>query len=366
MTRPSSKARAALDIEIVDSLDRARSISEEWRALSIRVGGGPFSLPELAIPWMVHLCRGASRVVTARNGAGDLVGVAPFFERRRGPITSVGFIGTGVGAVGELLVGPSKADVSEALLDAALDGRRLVLDLQNYRHGAPGLRQLRRMDHLRTRAMLQDECPTIDLGSFDSAADVLAVPQRSGLRKKLAKAERRLEGHAVDFGIVAEPDDVARTWLELQPLYDRAEAHHPRQHFGRGAEGAFFELALQELASAKLVSIATMRIDGQPAAFDVYVHVDPVDFAILGRMDPSMTDFSPGQLLLRYGVDAAIERGAAVVDLQLGADLYKLRWASGGYDTVHVRSASARDFAFADSVLRAVDAGFSVRSRLRR
>jgi CelD/BcsL family acetyltransferase involved in cellulose biosynthesis len=83
-------------------------------------------------------------------------------------------------------------------------------------------------------------------------------------------------------------------------------------------------------------------------------------------MEPSLAGFSPGQLLLRYGIDQAIATGHRVVDLQLGDDLDKRRWADHVYDNVHVRAASPATSLWPNGVLRGIDAGFTLRSHLRR
>ncbi len=351
---------------MIDAVDQAQVLRDEWLELARSCGGGPFTLPGMALPWWRHLGRGHLRIVTVRNGAGDLIGLAPLFERHRGPVAVVGFLGTGVGAVGEFLVAPSKSDVVGSLLQAALGDGRTALDLINVRYGDPLIASLRRDRELTTRAELQDECPIVTLDGHGSVDSLLDRPSRAGLRKKLAKAARALAGHTVDFQAARGSEDVATVWKTVQPLYDRAERDQPRQHFGQGIEGEFFADALAALAAVDAVSITTMAIDGEPAAFDVFVHNGGTASAVLGRMDPSLAEFSPGQLLLRYGIDQAITNGDRVVDLQLGDDLYKRRWADDVYDTVHLRSAITRNFTLADGVLRGVDAGFVLRTRLHR
>lgn len=366
MSRSRSQTARAHEVRVIDAVDQAQVIRAEWLELARSCQGGPFTLPGLALPWWRHLGRGHLRIVTVRNGAGDLIGLAPLFERHRGPVTVVGLLGTGVGAVGEFLVAPSKSDVVGSLLQAALGDGRTALDLINVRYGDALIASLRRNRELLTRAELQDECPIVTLDGHESVDSLLARPSRAGLRKKLAKATRSLSGHSVDFQTSKGPEEVATAWKAVQPLYDRAEKDQPRQHFGQGLEGEFFADALAALAAVDAVSITTMAIDGDLAAFDVFVHNGGTASAVLGRMDPSLAEFSPGQLLLRYGVDEAIAARERVVDLQLGDDLYKRRWADDAYDTVHVRAATTRNFTLADGVLRGVDAGFALRTRLHR
>ncbi len=367
MAKSAGQAARTIEIGVIGSIEDAESIADDWHELACQsVDVGPFGYPDAALNWWRALGKGHLHIITARTADGQLVGLAPFFSRARGPVVVMGFLGTGVGAVGRLLQQTGlKADVVTLLLEEALADRRTVLDLQNFRYGAPGINELRRNTDLETRAELQDECPVISLTGSATIGEFLASPDRSGLRKKLAKADRSLTDHDVEYRHATDLDEVMNAWATVQPLYDRAEADFPRQHFGKGADSHFFEPMLRSLAERRQASITTLWIDGQPAAFDVFLWTGGVANAILGRFDPELADFSPGQLLLRFGVQEAIAAGVDEIDLQLGDDLYKRRWSTGTYDTVHVRSAFSRTFTLADSVLKGVDAAFRLRSRLR-
>ncbi|NNF53254.1 MAG: GNAT family N-acetyltransferase [Acidimicrobiales bacterium] len=367
MVRSAGQAARTIAIGIVESIEAAESIADEWHDLACHsVDAGPFGYPDVALNWWRALGKGHLHIVTARSADGQLVGLAPLYCRARGPVAVMGFLGTGVGAVGSFLQQPGlKADVVTLMLEEALSDRRTVLDLQNFRYGAPGINELRRNPDLRTRAELQDECPVISLAGIATIGEFLASPDRSGLRKKLAKAGRSLADHDVAYRHATDRDDVMATWSSIQPLYDRAEADYPRQHFGRGANSRFFEPMLRSMAERRQASITSVWIDGNPAAFDVFLWTGDTAHAVLGRFDPDLAGFSPGQLLLQFGVQEAIAARVEDIDLQLGDDLYKRRWSTQSYDTVHVRSAASRTFTLADSVLKGVDAAFELRSRLR-
>lgn len=366
MAKSAGQAARNIDLDVVESIEEAEAIADDWHDLAnTSAGTGPFGYPDAALNWWRALGKGHLHIITARAADGQLVGLAPFFSRARGPVAAMGFLGTGVGAVGSILQRPGlKADVVGLMLEEALADRRTVLDLHNFRYGAPGINELRRNDELETRAELQDECPVISLAGTPSIEEFLGSPDRSGLRKKLAKADRSLGDHDVQYRHATLPDEVMSDWSAIQPLYDRAEADHPRQHFGKGADSFFFEPTLRALAKREQASITTMWIDDKPAAFDVFLWTGGAANAVLGRFDPELAEFSPGQLLLRFGVQQAIEAGAHEIDLQLGDDLYKRRWSTGTYDTVHVRSAFTRTFTLANGVLKGVDAAFGLRARL--
>ncbi|MEZ5230946.1 MAG: GNAT family N-acetyltransferase [Acidimicrobiales bacterium] len=270
-------------------------------------------------------------------------------------------LGHGVGAVACFLMAEIKADVASLLASALVaDGR--AAHLADLPVNDDVLRRARRDQHIEVDARLHDECPTIVLEGLTSAADLLAAPSHAKLRKQLARTERELGERAWSVDIATSRDEVAAAFERIGPLNDAAEADRPRLHFGQGAHGAFFSDALGSLADRRQVALMTLLVDGAPAAFDVHVRTNARRAAaILGRFHPDHASLSPGHLLLRCGVDWAIEEGLDVLDLQLGNDRYKTSWANAGYDTVDVVMADGDT-----SRVRASIAGIEQAYQLRR
>jgi CelD/BcsL family acetyltransferase involved in cellulose biosynthesis len=71
-------------------------------------------------------------------------------------------------------------------------------------------------------------------------------------------------------------------------------------------------------------------------AFDVCFVVGDRVANWLGRFDPVAAELSPGHLLLRSELRWTHEQGHRLLDLLVGDDEYKLRWATGSYGTLHV------------------------------
>lgn len=363
MSRGASRAGRNLTVAVLSDLPDLEDIRPEWNRLAQQQSAQPFALPGLALAWWRELGAGELTVATARNGQGELVGLAPLYRRPRGRLDAVSFLGRGLGAVGQLLAAPAKADVAGALWSALDPG--WVLDLVDYRHRGTGFASLRHHDEWILHAQLSDECPVLDLTGAASVEEFLATPQRSGLRKKLARANRDLQDHDVAVRVHTEPADVLTEWSALGPLYDKAENDHPRLHLGRTPYQGFFRSALEDLAVEGQVAITTLWIDRQRAAYDVYVLSGSTAYAILGRFDPTMAGYSPGQLLTERSVQWAIDSGYTTLDLQLGGDLYKQRWATGSYDTVDVVAAtSERRLVRARATLAAVESAFQIKRQL--
>lgn len=368
MTRSRANATGSLQVDVVSDTGGARSLQDEWTDLAVQSSATPFSLPAFALAWWEHLGRGRLHLVTVRDGSGALVGVGPFHIRRLGGLDTVRWLGHGLGAVGELVIGEAKGDVASTIWDNVDPDGRAALQLLEYRHGGAGLLALRQGDW-QVRAELRELCPVIDLRQVSSAADLLDHPDRRGLRKQLAKVDRRLErdGSKVSVSVAETPGQVAEAMPAVEAVYDAAEAAHPRQHLLRGRYHPFLTAALEDAARTGHLALLVAEIDGRPAAFDVHVGVGATASAWLGRYDPDLAARSPGHILLRAGVDWAAARGFDRLDLQLGADQYKMRWATGTYDTVGVTAArSPGGLARASATIAAAEAGFTARAALLR
>ncbi len=364
MTRGVGSASKKLMVDVLTHIDQARDISDEWDALAVDCEAQPFGLPALALPWWEHLGKGELRVVTARHGDGSLAGVAPLFERRLARMRTVRFLGHGLGAIGGLISRPSKANVDAALWEALRDEGVPTLTLSDYRSGAGGFETLRRADDWEFHAELSDECPVVDLKQFPGTQALLAAPAKSGVRKKLAKAWRTTDDVDVSLTVTRVAGDVFAELDRLEPLYSRAEELHPRLHLDRPPHRSFFRSALTALADRGQLAILTLNIDGEPAAFDVYVLVGSVAYAILGRYDPRSAAYSPGLLLMDRGVQWAAEEGIHCIDWQLGADPYKLRWSTDTYDTFNVVAGAPGRVAAVRPVLSAVDVAHHAKERV--
>jgi CelD/BcsL family acetyltransferase involved in cellulose biosynthesis len=134
-------------------------------------------------------------------------------------------------------------------------------------------------------------------------------------------------------------------------------------HFDRAPYDRFFRSTLGALAERGQVAVLTLEINGEPAAFDVYVLVGSVAYAILGRYDPCGADFSPGLLLMDRGVQWAADSGIGRIDWQLGADPYKLRWATSSYDTFNIVAGNPVRTKAARSLLTAFDVAYDLKER---
>ena len=305
-------------------------------------------------------------MITVRTTGGELVGLAPLHRRSFPAAGVLRSLGHGAGAVTPFLVAPVKADVAGVIATALVaDGR--TAHLADLPVDDPTLRAARRDDRLDVDARLHDECPVIRLTGLDDSRSLLAAPSHARLRKLLARADRELAGHDWSVDVATERSAVVQAFRQVGPLYDAAETDRPRLHFGVGLHGDFFTEALGLLADRDQVAFLTLLIDGEAAAFDVHVRINATAAAaILGRFHPTHASISPGHLLLRSGVDWAIDAGLDRLDLQLGDDAYKTSWANDGYDTVEAILAPPGRALVARASMQGIEFAHRFRQRARR
>ncbi len=344
---------ATYDTKRLTEASDIAALVDEWNELAGVCSAQPFALPAFGLTWHEHFGRGDLVVITVRNGSGRLDGVVAVDRRRKGVVEVLEPLGQDLGAVTDFLVRPGTESVAEELWNNLLGERQRSIYITDFVVGRPGLSSLRH-GNSRWTAMLSDECPVIDLRGLDSAQEHLALPQRSGLRKKMRKAERLIGSRHFTTTFESDPAKIPEMLDRVLPLYDRSHRVSPKLHLDRGKYRSFYRSSMSRLAEANQLTIAVAELDGEPVAFDVYVVAGTTASAILGRFDPEQGEISPGQLLTGAGIDWGIEQGLERLDLQLGGSLYKRRWATGAYDTVRVLASDPSTFVRADAGIRAL------------
>ena len=359
---------SAFTIDEITTAAGLQAVAGEWGALCDAAPAGPFGIPAVALAWWDHLGRGRPLVVTARDAAGRLVGLAPLHERRLAGLDVVRWLGFGLGAVGEVLTAPGVDDVSVAIWQHLSGSPRRVLQLIEYRHGGQGLDALRRSAAWQVGAELRDACPVVDACGHADVAAFLAEPGRRKLRQNLARYDRQADRDevALTVGVHTTAEAIEGVVGDLTVIHDTAEEAHPRLHFLAEPWRPFTIDALRRCAAEGRVAAFIVRLGGRPVGLHVVLTTGSTAYAWLARYDPSASAYAPGHIMLRAVVGWAIERGFPTLDLQLGDDPYKLRWSSSTYDTVGVLAAAPGRLTRGRVQLRAVDVAHAAKARLTR
>lgn len=334
-TAGGSPQRPPVRVRVHTEAGEAWELAEAWERLADEADAGPFARPDYSLTWWEQLGRGTLHLVTAH--AGDrLVALAPLHRRGRGAAAVLRWLGHGLGTIGEALVAPD-APGAAADLWAGATRRGESLQLLESLAGAPALRPLTELRHRRRlRLTPRDTCPVVEL--TDGVEAHLGAPARRRLRRTLSKADRRLAdaGSTLGIEVAEDPDGIRRLLPAVQQVFDAAEAARPRQHLLRPPWQDFTERVLVRAAARGRALVLVGCLDEEPVSFDLALLTGRTLHTWVGRFDPAAAAFSPGHLLQRAGLHAAVERGLDRVDLLLGDSAYKRLWATDAYHTCDV------------------------------
>jgi CelD/BcsL family acetyltransferase involved in cellulose biosynthesis len=339
ITARGESRSAALRVELFTSLPDLARLEADWEELAATTAACTPAGPLWCLPWLAHLGSGRPLVVAAFAGD-SLVALAPLHERRLAGLRVVRFLGHGLGAVSEMLVAPGHEDAAAACWARVLHDGPRYLQLVEYRAGGGGLDALVRSG---ARAVVRDRdaCPVVRLAGH--TAESLLASRPKGLQRTLRRARERLaeadRRHHVE--VVREPDRLAAVLPEVGAVYDGAERHLPRQHLLAPPWSAFTTSLLSGAAERGRLRLFLGRIDGRPASFDVGLLTGRRLELWVGRYHPAYAGLSPGHLSMASIVEHAVEEGLAEIDMGLGDNPYKRRWADDRYRTLEATAASS-------------------------
>lgn len=362
LTSPVPSGDARVEVDVVRTEGDLAGLLPEWRRLAAMTGG-VFAMPSVALPWWEHLGRGNLHVVAARR-KGRLLALMPLHERRIAGRGVLRWLGHGLGVVGEVVHERGDVEGLEGIWQCLAESKS-VLELTSFRHGGFGLQELRRAPLLETRLVVSGLCPVVELDGTASLADWLV--SRPGLAKSLRRLDKGLDAASVRFEaeVVTSADRVRTLLPQLRAVSRDAEEALPRLDLFASPWQRFTETMLQEAALTGELVLVAGWFGGELGAFDVGLRSGSTLYDIYGRYDPLLARHSPGTLVQREIVRAAIEVGVERVDLQLGDHPYKRRWADHSYDAVDVLAAPADRIRRAAAWQHTVLAAHRVRTTLR-
>jgi CelD/BcsL family acetyltransferase involved in cellulose biosynthesis len=312
--------------ELHDSLE---SIVPEWEELfGADLEATPFMSPQWAQAWW-RTWGGSGRpwIVAVRENR-QLVGLAPFDLRRRGPLRVLGQPGShpdrDVLALPEL-----RADVAE-MVAAEIVHRRRDWDLLaiNCFPEASAIERSLRQGGLRFRQRHSAAYPRIELpGSFDEYLASLPGKRRKDLRRHL----RRLDDGVLEVKQVTDPAAIGAALDRWQALklswWEAKEAEiHPGQRGPRFV--GFLRDLMVLMIPAGLGEVWELRHSGQVAGIEISLLDRRTFYSWQGGYDPAIAHLGPGKVAIGEGIRLAIAAGHRYYDLMRGGQDYKYWYGS--------------------------------------
>ncbi len=312
-----------LTVDEISTAEELTRLEAEWCQLLTRSQQAtPFQHPGWVLPWWKYFGSGRLFVIAVRD-RGTLVALAPMFLHAWQERRQITLLGTGRSDYLDVIADPAYASFAMQYIYDHLEQQADVWDLcdwQDLSAASPAVKTIPvRLPHEYT---ISDPCVAISLPG-DTAQWLAALPH--GLRRNLRRYRNRLEQHG---SVVFAQHEADSDGTLMKALFDL----HTRRWQLRGGEGVLNSETLEGFhreACSRLEGLLrfyTMRLDGRIVAIVYgYQHAQTF-YSYLGGFDPDLTSFSPGALILQYGIEQAIAEGVLYWDFLRGQESYKFDW----------------------------------------
>ncbi|MFQ5612650.1 MAG: GNAT family N-acetyltransferase [Anaerolineae bacterium] len=310
------------------------TLQTEWEDLLSRAVTAPiFSTPQYQRVWWQHLGEGELRVIALRRDDNRLVGLAPLYlQEHEADGRRLVFVGC-VDVSDYLDVIVDRAAVTEVyqtLIDylAAQDeaawssGYFCSLPMESpSRDCLPGMGQARGWE---VRETQEDICPVITLAAtWEDYLAGIKKKQRHEIRRKLRKAESEANTrwYVIERG-GADLDGAVDTFIDLHQ-----KSSVDKEEFWDDKLKGFFRSVVHVAAEAGWLKLFFVEIDGEPASTLLCFDYRDEFLVYNSGFDPTrFGHLSPGNIIVSYSIQHAIELGRRRYDFLRGDEVYKLRF----------------------------------------
>ena len=297
---------------------------ERWNELVLVAGTpSPYMTWELQTAWAETCDEGTLHYVAAERG-GEVVAVAPLHARGGwAELAGTCFEFDRLDFVGDV----SDADVLTALLEAGRNGIEDFswFDFEFIPDDSPTTALLPvAAERLGLRCAEQYEMVAAEIDLAGGRADALAAANRPRVLKdeRWLMRHGRLEVHHF------------RETAEILPQLPELFAQHERRWQESGSRfrephaRRLYERLTEHAAGSDLLRFTRMDLDGRPVGFHYGLALAGRYFFGVFSFEPELAQRSPGRVLLRHVVLAALDEGAVAFDFGTGRQDFKLRYAT--------------------------------------
>jgi CelD/BcsL family acetyltransferase involved in cellulose biosynthesis len=158
-------------------------------------------------------------------------------------------------------------------------------------------------------------------------------------RKRCRKLQRYFESGVVRVHTVTSSADFHRGFEILLHLHGArwGEPDKPLGCFSDQRFRAFHVTVALELLKRNQLLLVWLEYDGRPIAAEYQFIDKKAVYSYLAGMDPSVTEFSPGNLSILASIQYAIAEGCESFDLSRGDQPYKAHWRATPTASYEVR-----------------------------
>jgi len=311
-------------------------LAGEWNALLHRSPSDTIFLTwEWQKTWWTWLGKGELRLITVRDEADRLVGIAPLclevVERRK----TLSFVGcVEVSDYLDVIISPDQPEqVCRAFFDVleSPDLEWELMDLCNIPSTSLTLQHFAGAAEARghrVRVECADVCPVIALpDSWEAYLSSLDKKQRHEVRRKLRRAASEVD---LRWYVVDDRHDLAAEMDDFITLHQKSAVE--KDAFMDERMQGFFHAFARLLQKAGWLQLTFLEMNGQKAASLLNFDYGNTIMVYNSGYDPErFAHLSPGVVLTALSIQHAIELGRARFDFLRGDEEYKYRL--GGRDT---------------------------------
>jgi CelD/BcsL family acetyltransferase involved in cellulose biosynthesis len=305
---------------------------EAWRNLA---GGVPTRSPQWLLVWWRFYRQPGDElcVLLLCEPDGTLAGLAPLYLAAAGGSRTVRLLGSGDASTNHTtwICAPGweeRIGVEVARYLSAAGGQWQRIWLESADAGDPALnatvRELARGGFLVCSTPLHN-CWQIALPpSWEEYQKRLSKIHR----KRCRKWQQLLDSGRVQMHRVADAADFPRGFEILLQLHGArwGEPGRPQGCFSDSRFRGFHEAAARELLRHDQLLLVWLEFDGRPVAVEYQFADRTTAYSYQAGMDPSIEEFSPGNLSILAALRDAIAQGRSSFDLSRGDQPYKSTW----------------------------------------
>jgi CelD/BcsL family acetyltransferase involved in cellulose biosynthesis len=169
---------------------------------------------------------------------------------------------------------------------------------------------------------------------------------RAGLSAKLLREVRRRRR------LIAEEGELSlEVWQGATPVDDALQEHFELESLAwKGAAGTsilaraetrrFYTEIARWAAERGTLRVGFLRLDGRPIAADLSLEENGIHYLLKTGFDPSLRAFGPGIMMRHDMIARAFQEGLTSYEFLGTAEPWKLPWATGTRDSVHLHALS--------------------------
>jgi CelD/BcsL family acetyltransferase involved in cellulose biosynthesis len=334
-------------IERIQTETEFYALEKEWISLLAEIPTAPIFLTwEWISTWWRHFGQdGSLWVLVVRDGAGQILGIAPWMCLRHGvgpfAVRRIAFIGSGIiyPAHLDFLAKPGAEETVCAAILRHLESEHKSWDLLD-------LKALTQSSRLKSALTARDgsyrerepmACPYIILpGNWESfEKNNLSANMRRNLRYYRRRLEQEYPEQVL-FHRVADADDVTPALDALVALHQKRWSQQKRSTALGSSRFVDFhkDLAATLLAQDRL-RLYQLKVGEEVIASNYCFRCKQIIYGYQKGFDPDWNKYSPGQLLQAYVIEDAIREGTREFDM-LHGEAAKAEWSHEIRTDAHV------------------------------